>query len=137
MKRLAIVVLVLGCGSSESGGSTSDVDSAVATDTATTVDDTGSTTTDSTTPPDDTMTASETSPSDAPADMGVTFGPYPAGPYGNKVGDTFQNLKWEGYVNVLADAISNTKPYVASVDFDTLRRDAKKGYALVHVSEFF
>jgi hypothetical protein len=138
VKRFAIAAVILGCGSSESSSPTTDVDSAIATDTATTVDDTGTVTTDTTTPPDDTATTTTDVATDTPVDMGgVMFGPYPAGPYGNKVGDTFQNLTWEGYVNVLADAISNTKPYVASVDFDKLRKDAVKGYALVHVSEFF
>src|SRR5262249_12548066 len=55
---------------------------------------------------------------DAPADMGTAFGPYPAGPYGNAVGSVMSNFQWEGYVNDLADAISNTKPYVASTSMD-------------------
>ena len=33
--------------------------------------------------------------------------------------------------------ISNTKPYVASTSLDELRKKASKGYALVHVSEFY
>lgn len=137
MRRIAIALLFVGCGSTDAPSTTSPEDVAV-TDSATTINDTAVAMTDSTTPLDDTTTASDTATTtDAPSDTAITFGPFPAGPYGNKVGDTMQNLAWEGYVNVLADAISNTKPYVASVDMDKLRRDAKKGYALVHVSEFF
>jgi hypothetical protein len=98
----------------------------------------------STTPANDAIVA-DTSSSDtssdttAAVDMGSDvdlFGAYPAGPYGNNVGDVVANLAWEGYVSPLADALANTKPYVTT-SMDQLRRDAKKGYALVHVSEFY
>jgi hypothetical protein len=135
MTRILLAVLfAVGCSSSGSDA-TPIAEDAVA-DTAA-VDD-SSTTVDSTAPEE------ETSPldsmiaevmSDAPADAG--FGPYPGAPYGNKVGDVMANLAWEGYVNDLADAISNTKPYVASTSMDELRKKASKGYALVHVSEFY
>lgn len=134
MRRFAIVALLFGCSSSDAPPATTADDGVVA-DSSTTIEETAIGTDGETV--DTTVTTADTStPSDAPADSAIAFGPYPAGPYGNKLGDTMQNLVWEGYVNVLADAISNTKPYVASVDMDKLRRDAKKGYALVHVSEF-
>jgi hypothetical protein len=63
------------------------------------------------------------------------YGPYPPGPYGNKVGDVLPNLEWQGYVNATSDAVSNTKPFV-STSLDTLRRTARKPYALIHVSDF-
>lgn len=134
MRRFAIVALVVGCSSSDAPPATTADDGVVA-DSSTTIEETAIGMDGETV--DTTVTATDTStPSDTPVDGAIAFGPYPAGPYGNKLGDTMQNLVWEGYVNVLADAISNTKPYVASVDMDKLRRDAKKGYALVHVSEF-
>lgn len=64
------------------------------------------------------------------------FGAFPSGPYGNAVGSVMANLAWEGYVSPLADAIASTKPWVTT-SMDALRRDARKGYALVHVSEFY
>lgn len=57
---------------------------------------------------------------------------YPAGPYGNAVGDTIANLAWEGYVNETADAPSDTKPYV-DYGTDGMRKSGKK-YGLIHVS---
>lgn len=60
---------------------------------------------------------------------------YPAGPYGNDEGDVVANLELEGYVNLEADAISNTKPYV-DTSLEALRRTGRC-YAVVHVSEFF
>lgn len=135
MRRFALIFLLTSCGGSESDPATTP-----ATDSAVVVEDTASD--DTSTPPDDTATPADTNvamtdstAADTPA-METGFGPYPAGPYGNKVGDVVANLTWEGYVNLTADAISTTKPYVTA-DLDKLRRDAKKGYALVHVSEFF
>lgn len=126
---LLVTMLVLGCGSSSDDAGSTTPDSS-STDTAV-ADDTGSSAEDSSSPVDTGSLADAT-------DNGVDpFGAYPAGPYGNKVGDVMANLQWEGYVNTLADALSNTKPYVASTSMDKLRRDAKKGYALVHVSEFY
>lgn len=127
---LLVTMLVLGCGSSSDDAGSTTPDSS-STDTAV-ADDTGSSAEDSSSSPVDTGSLTDAT------DTGVDpFGAYPAGPYGNKVGDVMANLQWEGYVNTLADAISNTKPYVASTSMDKLRRDAKKGYALVHVSEFY
>jgi hypothetical protein len=60
--------------------------------------------------------------------------PYPAGPYGGKLGAVFPNLLWAGYVSDAADAVANTKPY-GDYGIDIPRR-ACKGYALVHISEF-
>jgi len=64
------------------------------------------------------------------------YGPYPGGPYGNKVGDVLPNLRLRGYVNATSDALSTTKPFVGT-SLDTLRRTARKPYALLHASEFF
>lgn len=122
---IALFALVASCGGSEPSEATPSADAIVA-DTTSTPADTATAETaivDSTTPPDVTNDAD-------------IFGPYPAGPYGNKVGDIVANLAWEGYVSPLADALANTKPYVTT-SMDQLRRDAKKGYALIHVSEFY
>ncbi len=136
MKRFALLLLIAGCGgSSDAPASSSEADTGVASDTATAPGDTTTEPTDSAEPPADSV-ATEVATDTLPDDTGITFGPYPAGPYGNKVGDVVANLTWEGYVNPLADSLANTKPYVTT-DMDKLRRDAKKGYALVHVSEFF
>lgn len=72
---------------------------------------------------------------DANADADL-FGAYPSGGYGNAIGDVVANLAWEGYENDLADSIASTKPYVKT-DLDALRRKAPKGYAMIHVSEFY
>lgn len=137
MRRIIVAFALLGtsCGTSTEG-SPQAVDDAVATDTATTAPDTTATTEDTTVLPD------EGSPSDALlADasdvMGPpVYGPYPAGPYGNKVGDVLPDLKWQGFVNATSDAQSDTKPFV-STSLDALRRTARKPYALIHVSEYF
>ena len=60
---------------------------------------------------------------------------YPAGPYGNTVGDTFPPLAWEGYVVPAADVIANTKPFGAYSADDV--RMSGKTYAMIHVSDFF
>jgi hypothetical protein len=60
---------------------------------------------------------------------------YPAPPYGNNVGDVFPLLQWEGYVDLAAGAVANTKPFV-SYSTDTARLSGHK-FALIHVSDFF
>lgn len=132
MKRI-LLALLFAAGCSSSGSDAISADDAIAdtaaVDSSTVVD----TSTEEDSSPLDSLIAEVLS--DAPSDVG--FGPYPPAPYGNKVGDVMANLVWEGYVNDLADAISNTKPYVASTSMDALRKKASKGYALVHVSEFY
>ncbi len=59
---------------------------------------------------------------------------YPAGPYGNEVGDTIADLKWEGYVNETADAQSDSKPYM-DYGTDAMRKSGKR-YGLIHISAF-
>lgn len=125
MRRLlaSVLFVAMGCGGSEDSTATTadtSVDTAAA-DTATPVED---------------VATSDTSAPDAADGAVDPFGPYPTGPYGNKVGEVVANLAWEGYVDPLSDALANTKPYVTT-SMDQLRRDAKKGYALVHVSEFY
>lgn len=82
----------------------------------------------------DTLLVADAADAIADADL---YGPYPAGPYGKNVGDVVPNLRLRGYVNATSDAISTTKPFVASTTLDTLRRTARKPYALLHASEFF
>lgn len=72
--------------------------------------------------------------SDAPSDAPIDYGPYPAGPYGNQVGDTIANLAWEGYVNVSGAAASDTLPYV-DYSTDEMRKSGK-AYGLIHISAF-
>ena len=59
---------------------------------------------------------------------------YPAGPYGNNVGDTIAPLVWEGYADPLANALAGTEPYGA-YSMDDLRRSGVP-FGVVHVSEF-
>ena len=59
---------------------------------------------------------------------------YPAGPYGNNVGDTLAPLVWEGYADPLANALASTEPYGA-YSMDDLRRSGVP-FGVVHVSEF-
>ena len=67
---------------------------------------------------------------DAPAEAP----PYPDGPYGNRLGNVLANLSWEGYVNPTGEVISNTLPYTTT-SLQALRGN-RRGYAMVHVSEF-
>lgn len=69
---------------------------------------------------------------DAGSDAPVNYGPYPAGPYGNAVGDTLANLAWEGYVNLDASASSDTLPY-GDYSTDDMRKSGKS-YGLIHVA---
>jgi hypothetical protein len=78
--------------------------------------------------------ASEDLLSSGSGDMASSIAGYPAGPYGDKVGDTFPPLLWEGYVNDAADAISNTKPF-GTYSMDAVRKSGRT-YAMIHVSEF-
>ncbi len=59
---------------------------------------------------------------------------YPPGPYGNDVGDTIADLKWEGYVNETADTQSDSKPYM-DYGTDAMRKSGKR-YGLIHISAF-
>lgn len=69
---------------------------------------------------------------DAPVDVAAS--PYPDGPYGNRMGSVLANLTWEGYVNPTGEVISNTLPYTTT-SLQALRGN-RRGYAMVHVSEF-
>jgi len=60
--------------------------------------------------------------------------PYPAGPYGNSVGQVLANLNWEGYVNTDGAMVSTALPY-GPTSLETLRQGHH--YGLVHISEFF
>ncbi len=71
---------------------------------------------------------------DASADAPIDYGPYPAGPYGNAVGDTIANLAWQGHVNLSAAVSSDTLP---SSDYSTDdMRKSGKSYGLIHLSAF-
>ena len=59
---------------------------------------------------------------------------YPAGPYGNQVGDVIPPLSWIGYDDPKADVLANTEAY-ASFSMDDLRRSGAK-YGIVHLSDF-
>jgi hypothetical protein len=73
----------------------------------------------------------------APAGTGgASVGPYPAGPYGVAVGNTFPNIQLQGYVNDSAVGLANTKPFVDLYTMDDLRVSGAR-YALIHNSEFF
>lgn len=68
------------------------------------------------------------------AHVDVAASPYPDGPYGNRMGSVLANLTWEGYVNPTGEVISNTLPYTTT-SLQALRGN-RRGYAMVHVSEF-
>jgi hypothetical protein len=65
----------------------------------------------------------------------LTSSAYPAGPYGNKVGNVIPNLSWIGYDDPLADALASSKPY-AAYTMNDLRLSGSK-YGVVHVAYFF
>lgn len=71
---------------------------------------------------------------DASTDAPIDYGPYPAGPYGNEVGDTIANLAWEGYVNTAGAAPAHTLPY-GDYSTDEMRKSGKP-YGLIHISAF-
>jgi hypothetical protein len=90
----------------------------------------------------DTSTGSDLSPlkdlsmsSDLRALSDLSSGGYPAGPYGNQVGDTMPLLSWIGYSVPLADVVATTKPY-APYSMNDLRLSGAP-YGVVHVAEFF
>jgi hypothetical protein len=64
-----------------------------------------------------------------------TVGPYPAGPYGTREGQTLANLDWEGYTNLDGAELSTAQPF-APTSLQAVR-ETGRAYALVHVSEFF
>jgi hypothetical protein len=61
---------------------------------------------------------------------------YPPGPYGKEVGSVVANYAFQGYVNDTGDALSTTKPSVATYTMDDLRKSGK-AYAFLHVAQFF
>lgn len=65
----------------------------------------------------------------------ASAGPYPPGPYGNRVGSVLANLSWEGYVNPTGGAVSTTRTY-GPTSLQALRGSGR-GYALVHVADFY
>ncbi len=134
-----LVMAVAACGTSSTAEPVTTTDSAAQADTAVSDDagdeDTSAPQEDVATTNDSTSSGTDTPIADAPADA-ATLPPFPAGPYGNTVGSVMANLAWEGHVTDLAETIATTKPYVTT-SMDALRRKAPKGYAMVHVSEFF
>src|SRR5438132_2420702 len=70
----------------------------------------------------------------AARDLRQIAGAYPAGPYGNKVGDTFPPLTWEGYADPLADALATTKPF-GPYTMDNVRLSGR-AYAMLHISDY-
>jgi hypothetical protein len=60
--------------------------------------------------------------------------PYPAGPYGGNVDDTFPPLEWQGFVNESGVGLATNQPWV-DYSMDLVRKSCKK-YALIHTSEF-
>lgn len=136
--RLALVssLFVAACGGSGDPSTSNGEDSSTSAD-GTSSDDTASGTdtpsgTDTDVPGDTAGGTDTTTPSDASGD--TALGPYPAGPYGAKEGDTITNLQWIGYVNDAADSVADTKPYV-NYSLDDARRTGRK-YLLLHVSDF-
>ncbi len=68
-------------------------------------------------------------------DVATGPGPYPPGPYGNTEGAILANLSWEGYVNPTGTVVSTTLPY-GPTSLQALRGTGR-GYAMVHLSEFY
>jgi hypothetical protein len=82
-------------------------------------------------PPSTAPTADDVASVDARADG--TDG-YPAGPYGNAVAATLDDLALEGFVNDARTAVSTTAPY-GPYSFAALRAGGAR-YAIVHTSGF-
>lgn len=72
---------------------------------------------------------------DEGGDGAVAVGPYPAGPYGTARGDVLENLAWEGYTNPDGLRVSTMYPWGAT-SMQAIR-ETGRGYAMVHLSEFY
>ncbi len=72
---------------------------------------------------------------DEGGDGAVAVGPYPAGPYGIARGDVLANLAWEGYTNPDGLRVSTMYPWGAT-SMQAIR-ETGRGYAMVHLSEFY
>lgn len=73
-------------------------------------------------------------PEAAPTD--ATSATYPSGPYGSNAGDIIASLDWQGYVVPEANVVANTTTFTTT-SLAQLRLLPNKGYALVHVSDFY
>jgi hypothetical protein len=58
---------------------------------------------------------------------------YPAGPYGNELGDTFPYLVWQGYVSTDPAALANVEPWTETYTSDDVRTSGAP-YALIHTA---
>ncbi len=88
-------------------------------------------------PPPDAAAVADLAPAPSPdlaAAPGDLASAYPAGPYGNSVGEVFPLLPWEGYLDENTDAVATTKPY-GPWGSDALRKSGRR-YALIHISDF-
>ena len=142
----AVTSLVLACSSSACSSSSATIDSG--SDSGT--DGNGATTTrpDASSPAKDASSGGDNDSTAPAADSGngggddagggtdaaTGIGPYPAGPYGNAVGDVIANFTWAGYADDAADAIATTKTF-GTYSLDDARHSGKK-YALINLAEF-
>jgi hypothetical protein len=72
----------------------------------------------------------------ATTDTSSNDGAYPSGPYGSNAGDVIASLDWQGYVVPDANVVANTTTFTMT-SLAQLRLLPNKGYALVHVSDFY
>lgn len=60
---------------------------------------------------------------------------YPAGPYGNQLGDVLPNIELEGYLSTETTGLAYQAPF-QSLTFADVRQNTDKTHALIHVSGF-
>jgi hypothetical protein len=78
------------------------------------------------TPPSDTFVP--------PADANV--GAYPAAPYGSNMGDTLENLAFQGHLVADGAQLSNSQPFDMMLTMQRVRQTGKR-YALIHTGAFY
>src|SRR5258706_7244802 len=72
----------------------------------------------------------------APPPPDLSPPPYPAGPYGNAVGDTLPNFAFDGYWSPTATSgLASAQPY-GQITFDQIRNSGAK-FALIHLAAFW
>lgn len=63
-------------------------------------------------------------------------GPYPAAPYGSNMGDTIENLAFQGHLVTDGRTLSNTQPLDTMLNLQRIRETGRR-YALIHTSAFY
>lgn len=116
--HLAVLLLAVGCGSSEAGSAGSGASGAGGSGGTGSFDASG---------------GASGGAMDAAADG--TLDAYPPGPYGNQVGDVLADLETQGYLRHDATGLAYEAPF-GTVRLSDVRATAPVAHAVIHVSGF-